>query len=81
MKKITTTFLILMALSSCGDVEGSNPFGEREPTNNETDADGKFGVEIFGIDQSENGTVEGYFAGEIPTESVGVLRLTGARLC
>ena len=29
-----------MALSSCGDVEGSNPFGEREPTNNETDADG-----------------------------------------
>jgi len=40
MKKITTTFLILMALSSCGDVEGSNPFGEREPTNNETDADG-----------------------------------------
>ena len=29
------------------------------------------------MDQSENGTVEGYFAGEIPTESVGVLRLTG----
>jgi len=45
------------------------------------DENGKFGVEIFGIDQSENGTVEGYFAGEIPTESVGVLRLTGARLC
>ena len=41
------------------------------------DENGKFDVEIFGIDQSENGTVEGYFAGEIPTESVGVLRLTG----
>ena len=40
MKKIATTFLILMALSSCGDVEGSNPFLVNGQTNNETDADG-----------------------------------------
>ena len=41
------------------------------------DSVGKFDIAVFSTDQSENGTIEGYLAGQIPTEAAGILRLTG----